>query len=218
MTIRRGQSRLAGAELLRVGRSASDVRVDVHASGNAIGFLAATRSGATGLAAFTNGLLIHPFSVAPASETLTTTIAAVPVATTGIKFTLVFQLRFARRETWRYPLRCRVRWEVTAISGAGGTGRVNVDLQRNGVALTGLVKASGPTRSLEAIATFTEANLVLSLAGLDAPPTFEVNDTLDLRVEFEVMGTSIGASPTIRVHHDPADVGGRLTLDTDWTP
>ena len=162
-----------------------------------MGYDCVTRSGTSGTAAFTNGLITRVDSDYRVSATQFTSFAGFDVATLGVKQTLVFQLRFAEFSRLAWRIRGRVTWEVTGVGAAAARVRANIDARRNGVAIQGLTAFNGTIRSVDALATFTDNNMIL-----DLPRTsFRPGDTLDIRVELETTTLSIGGNPAIRLHH-----------------
>lgn len=175
---------------------------------------AATRVGAGG-GAITNGLLLQAGSSVLGSFTVSTAIAAVTNAA-AIVFTHVFQYRVGlARPSFLVPapsqMRGRLRWQVTAAGPAGTTGRINVDIFANGVAIPGVTKSTGPTRALDALGTFVEQPYVIDL---NNQVELRPRQTLDVRVEFQVVVNAVGAA-TILVHHDPETALNQAVFEFD---
>lgn len=172
---------------------------------------AVTRPNTSGTAAVTDGVLVRDDTLQKTSTTTGTTISSVDTGTTGVKFTHVFKLRFPFTVTTAARTRTRIKWEVTNAGPATTTGRVNVDLQKNGGAIGGVTKANGTTQAVSAPGTFTDANLTVDIPST----TFSAGDTLDVRVEFEVMVASAGTTLAVKLHHDPATSGNELIYEVD---
>lgn len=103
-----------------------------------------------------------------------------------------------------------VNWDVISGAPAGATGRINVNLQKNGVTITGITKALGATRALDVVAGFQE------LLSIKLPDTvFTAGDDLEFDVEFEVIATSAGATLDWDLAHDPTDIEKALVAEVN---
>lgn len=163
-----------------------------------------------------SSLLARADAIELTSATTSTTVTGVVVTTTGIKLQMDFYFTFgvATRLTGRF--RVRIPWEVTFASGAGGVGRMNVNLVRlvNGSigAIDGVTSVTGQLRSLAGLAVFVENNISIGLPTNTVIPSDAV---LVLRVEFDVTTATALGNPNIRIFHDPLTAANRLSLEHD---
>lgn len=119
----------------------------------------------------------------------------------GVKGVLVFRLTLPRLDVAAdaYAL---LRWDVNVASTGTPFGRLNLEVQREGAAILGLVKAASPARNLSAAAG-TRYDEVLHVR--IPPTTWEAGERLDAVIELEVTTASGSPGSTGRyaLRHDP---------------
>lgn len=159
----------------------------------------------------TNGtrLLVDESALILRSATASSATGLVAADSTGIKSTT----------TWRIPmppmslsghLWVRLEWEIVASVAGGATGRMNLDLQREGATLP-ITKANGGARALGA-AVATRYEELLEVAIL-TPIRFVGGQRLDLRFEYEVTVIGgVGTTSNIQINHDAASPGRELIV------
>ena len=174
-------------------------------------YLLLTRNNTANNAVFTNGLVTRADATFRNSYTPSTTLAALDVATTGIKATFVFQLRFNEELVTYWRLRFRIKWEIALISAGAAQMRVNLDLQKNATAIPGFTKVNGPARLTNALSTYDEINMIADMTSLG----FVRGDTLDVRIELETTTIAAGGNPNIRVYHDNAGTANEMGMEVD---
>lgn len=143
---------------------------------------------------------------------LSTSSGSIATDATGIKATL---------GPWRITLPkldvatdvwIRLKWEIVVASVGTPSGRLNVNLQKEGGAISGLTKASGPARDLAAVAGTTYEEWL----HVRIPATsFAAGDRLDVLIEVEVTvaSGSGGSTATVKIHHDPATAGNESFVE-----
>ena len=160
-----------------------------------------------------DNILIDGDSIIKRSFTPASTPAVFTTDTVGIKAAIVF--RFAMQ---KYDIAAdvfsRLKWEIAAASAGVPQGRLNLDIQQNGVAIPGLVKALGPVRSLSAPVSTPYEELLHVLIPFTR---FALGNQLDFVVEFEVTTASGsgGSTGQVKFHHDPASFGNEAIVEVN---
>jgi len=166
--------------------------------------------------ALTDGLMVRSdtlFNDAP-NGIVQLNRTSVITDTVGVKLAQVFRLRLPDNFSCSGTVRGRVKWRVVNPAPGGVTGRVNLDVQRSGVAIPNLAKSSGPTRVVDGplAVDYTETWLAVAIP---AGTVFVAGSTLDVIVEFEVMAAVVGAALEIGLHINPAILADALVVEID---
>ena len=146
----------------------------------------------------------------------TSTDESISTAASGVIVTRTFSYKMPTDLTFAADIIAALRWNLTSAGGVGSTGRLNLDVKKNGSSIAGLTKANGATRALQPAdggsgSTPTREE-ILNVA---MPATiFVAGDTLDFVVECEVVATAAGTS-TWRVFHDPATPGSEMVAEVN---
>jgi len=139
----------------------------------------------------------------------TETDANVNTGAAGATAVATFRLTLPR-VTLAADVYALLRWQVTAAGGAASTGRIRLDLQKEGGAIAGVTVANGTTRALDAIAGPFDEVLHVRLPSTD----FAASDRLDFVVDVEVVNAVAGAA-TVRLRHDPATSGSEAIAEVN---
>lgn len=131
------------------------------------------------------------------------TSATLPAGAGGTVSIGTFRISMSQRITLSADVYTILRWQVTAAAGAGATGRLRLNLLREGVALPGVSQQNGTTRAVDAIGTvFNEIFLHRW-----TETTFASGDRLDFVVDAERVAAGAGGTATIQMDHDPVTSG-----------
>jgi len=141
---------------------------------------------------------------------------SVSTAATGVIVSRTFSYKMPVALDIAADVLAALRWKITVAGGVGSTGRMNLDIKKNGAAIAGVTKANGATRALQpadgGVATAPSKEEILHVA---IPPTpFAQGDTLDFVVELEVVASAAGTA-TWRVFHDPSVVGSEMIAEVN---
>jgi hypothetical protein len=109
----------------------------------------------------------------------------------------------------RVDILALLNWEVTVAGGAGATGRINLTATKNGQPITGVVVANGTTRALDGIAGPWNEVLHIVIPALN----MDLDDTLELGLEAELVVAGAAGNATMRLHHDPDTAGNELFFE-----
>jgi len=149
-------------------------------------------------------VLLDDGSLVCQSEDAYTSTGAFATDTTGVKYTYTFSRTFPHVGFFGSVFAVIV-WEVRTVSAGAPTAKVNVDLQRSGVAIDNFTAVSGPSRSLAAIlgTRYTER----IMARISDESIAISRDTLDVLIEIEVdVASGVGGSTAaVALMHDPTD-------------
>ena len=138
-------------------------------------------------------ILIPAAGLIASSSVLSINFGSYAATSTGIKQTLIF--RFAMPDAvLAFDVYAHLPWEIVTPAAGGALGRLNLDVQKEGVAVRSLIKANAGGRDLTAPATtrYTErlhARLPKSI--------FRLGERLDIRVEFEVTTAGTGTTEVL---------------------
>ncbi|MDP3910549.1 MAG: hypothetical protein Q8Q14_09150 [Gemmatimonadales bacterium] len=161
----------------------------------------------------TNGDLIAVRGASPAAVASdpVQTDTVVPTAAVGVAATLRFGLRPPTpTHTGRLALIGSFAWEVTVGGGAGATGRLNLTLLRNGLAITGVTAAQGATQVLDAVVGPFREVLVVELP---EGTLIDADDVFEVAVQIERVVAGAAGNATVRVHHNPAVIGDSFPVE-----
>ena len=96
---------------------------------------------------------------------------------------------------------------------ANESGLINLDLQKNGAAITGVTKAVGTTHTPNSAVEQSYSEIL----SLDLPRTyFAMGDTLDIVIELEQTAHTAG-DLEIKLYSDPATPGNELVVNLQLT-
>jgi|DEB19_MinimDraft_3_1074340.scaffolds.fasta_scaffold25243_3 hypothetical protein len=182
------------------------------------GFYAVPNATATQTAAYTDGVLVSSIAVNRSASVPLTAITAIDTTAAGVKFSNYYTLRSAYSTTMASQVRGRIRWITAAVSPAGATGRVNLDIRRkdtsgNITSISGVTKGSGKPRALDAgIGTiYTDNQIVVNLPSITLAP----GESIVAVVEFEVIATAAGNTLAVSLKTDPDTAGEELVVEFD---
>ena len=164
-------------------------------------------------------LLILADSVSNESETVSTTVTAVPVTAAAEVLRMEFYHFIPVTTLINGRFRIRVPWEITAVGNAGSVGRISVNIlrRRGGVisVLPSVNAYNGRFRALDALGRFNENDLIVQVPG--GAGRFVEGDDLVLRVSFNVTTAQAGAAAaTVRFYHNPTVTNDRMVCEADW--
>ena len=180
------------------------------------GWYAAPSSTASGIVAYTDGVLIPSKTINKSVSQTTTTISSIDTNASGDKFSLLYSLRCAYNVSFAGQLRARVKWATTTGAGAGATGRIFVEVRRkdtsgNVSAIPGLVRGYGSTRSVAGVANYTENQIVVNIPA----QTFTPGESIVVVFGFEIIATFAASALVVVVSTNPATSGDELIIELD---
>lgn len=184
-------------------------------SGGFYGVPSATASQST---AYTDGRLISSIAVNRDVSVALTAITSIDTTAAGVKFTNYYRHRVPFQVTMAPQIRARCRWVIAGSSPAGATGRINIDVRRadtsgNISSITGVTKASGVPRALDAVigTAYTDNQITVDMPS----QTFVAGESIVILVEFEVLATAAGSSLAVSLRTDPMTAGSELIFEID---
>jgi len=180
------------------------------------GWYAAPSSTASGTVAYTDGVLIPSKTINKSVSQTTTSIASIDTNASGDKFALLYNLRCAYNVSFAGQLRARVSWGSNPGAGAGGTGRIFVEVRRkdtsgNVSAIPGLSRGYGSTRSVAGVSNYVENQIVVNVPA----QTFTPGESIVVVVGFEIIATVAAAALTVTIKTNPATSGDELIIELD---
>jgi hypothetical protein len=128
----------------------------------------------------------------------------------GVVATVPFVCRPQRPfKAERVDILALARWQTTVAGGAAATGRINLTATLNGAPITGVVVANGATRAFDAIAGPFNETLHIVIPAL----SMDLNDTLEISIQVELVVAGAAGNCTVRLRHDPVVAGSELLFD-----
>lgn len=156
------------------------------------------------------GVVTLATSVQTFSDPLLTDTVVVTDGAPGVVDTIDFLCRPRRPfRSERVDILALVRWQTTAAGGAAATGRLNLTARLNGAAIAGVVVANGTTRAFDAIAGPFDEVLHIFIPEL----SMDLDDTLDLGIQVELVVAGAAGNCTVRLLHDPVTAGDELLFE-----
>lgn len=182
------------------------------------GFYGVPNATASQSTAYTDGRLISSIAVNRDVSVALTAITSIDTTAAGVKFTNYYRHRVPFQVTMAPQIRARCRWVIAGSSPAGATGRINIDVRRadtsgNISSITGVTKASGVPRALDAVigTAYTDNQITVDMPS----QTFVAGESIVILVEFEVLATAAGSSLAVSLRTDPMTAGSELIFEID---
>lgn len=182
------------------------------------GWYAAPIATAIGTAAYTDGVLIPSKTLNKVVSQASTTISSIDTTAAGVKFSNQYSLRCGYNVSFGGQLRAKVKWQATTGAGGGATGRINIDVKRkdtsgNVSSISGLVKGSGPSRSIAGNMAnpVTESQILVNIPA----QTFAPGESIVVVVEFEVIATNAANTLVVVLSTNPNSSGDELIIELD---